>query len=289
MKKQILIASPVYNAQCSNHYKHAELKAAAALAQAKISHGFCDHVTDSLVPRARDYIADVFMRNEQFSHLLFIDADISFEPDSIMTLIESSSADSADDEHGVIAGGYAKKEINWDLVVRLVKAGVPAEDLHKYCSPPVLNANLTVGEVYTAFREGEPLLMDEVGTGFMLIRRNVFEKIRDQLGTNDWTKPPVGTFTPLYHPNHQDSEHFNQSKTICGYFFCTINPANGHLLSEDYAFCHRARDVGEKVWLHPSPKLVHWGSMSYHYNLAPPEVVIAHEEKEPLQQESGAA
>jgi len=76
-----------------------------------------------------------------------------------------------------------------------------------------------VGELPTGIKE-----VNEVGTGFMLISKKCMEKILDN------HKFP---FMPMEH--------------------------NGDYLSEDYAFCKRARDLGFKVFVDGKVRLGHIG------------------------------
>lgn len=42
-------------------------------------------------------------------------------------------------------------------------------------------------------------------------------------------------------------------------FDCMIEPATGHYLSEDYAFCRRWRSIGGRIWLDTRGRLTHAG------------------------------
>src|SRR6202034_4646602 len=46
---------------------------------------------DALVTRARQTIVSHFLENPSATHLLFIDADIGFEPDQVLRLLESGA------------------------------------------------------------------------------------------------------------------------------------------------------------------------------------------------------
>jgi glycosyltransferase involved in cell wall biosynthesis len=75
----------------------------------------------------------------------------------------------------------------------------------------------------------EPFQVDYVATGFTLYRRNVCRAMFDN--------------TP--YP-----------------FDCFDVPKIGYL-SEDWAFCHRAKALGFKCWIHPKPQLAHLGIYAY--------------------------
>ena len=134
---------------------------------------------------------------------------------------------------------------------------------------------------------GQPVEVLEAGTGFMMIRRNTFEKFAE-------TYPQF-----LYKPDHVRTEHFDGSREIMAYFDALIDDKSQNLvpeitaffdknpnatkeeiiefladkrtgiaketysnryLSEDYMFCQWVRNAGLKVWLCPWMKLQHVGS-----------------------------
>jgi hypothetical protein len=77
-----------------------------------------------------------------------------------------------------------------------------------------------------------------VGTGFIMIRRDVFESIRDN------------------HPELVYMDQNSEKKLHCFFDFqCT---PNGYI-GEDYTFCDRARERGFTVWIDPTIKLGHMG------------------------------
>jgi hypothetical protein len=47
-----------------------------------------------------------------------------------------------------------------------------------------------------------------------------------------------------------------------------VHPETGRYLSEDYAFCHRWRAIGGKVWVDLECKLMHLGQHLFRGDLA---------------------
>ena len=145
-----------------------------------------------------------------------------------------------------------KKEINWGDVAKAVKAGVPPQELHKHTGAFVLNlidnATSLEGDVYT------PMEIANGGTGFMLIKREVFEGLIGKVPTytNDM-------FTAI------DTE---RKKEVINEFFTTsITEDDNRLLSEDYHFCMIARKAGFKVWAAPWAQLSHTGTYIFNGQL----------------------
>src|SRR5690606_2610879 len=104
------------------------------------------------------------------THLLFIDSDIKFSEEDVLLLlhwIESS------DDKDVMCGPYPKKTISWEKVKDAVDKGLADDDpkvLEKYSGDFVLNRISS-----ESFNLYEPIEVNETGTGFMMIKRKVFE------------------------------------------------------------------------------------------------------------------
>ena len=88
-----------------------------------------------------------------------------------------------------------------------------------------------------------------VSTGFIAVGRGVFQALSETLPLchQGWTDRGVDTsFWPFYMP------------------FVIPWEGDGHMyLSEDWAFCQRARDAGFQIWLDPSIRLGHMGQVMF--------------------------
>ena len=69
---------------------------------------------DALITRARANLVTLFLDNPTATHLLFVDADIGFDPDQVFRLIESGA--------DVVAGVYPIKRVNWDKAKRMLES-----------------------------------------------------------------------------------------------------------------------------------------------------------------------
>jgi hypothetical protein len=89
------------------------------------------------------------------------------------------------------------------------------------------------------------------GTGFMLIRRSAVERF---ISAYPETK---------YATTHTFPAAAVQSANQYNVFDCLIEPETRTFLSEDFAFCHRWRRLGGKVWLDTRSCLQHVGTYDF--------------------------
>lgn len=178
--------------------------------------GYCHLINESLVTRARNTIVGHFLASDA-SHLMFVDSDIGFRGAEVLRLLA----------HGkpLIGGLYRKKtRASRDYV------GVPLP-----------------GGVLRLDRETMALEMAAIGTGFMLIQRQVIERM-------------VEAFPHLrYHAGGSDGAEGSWRDHLYDLFGTQICPHTRGLLSEDYTFCARWRALGGEVWADPGILLQHWG------------------------------
>lgn len=246
-KRKILVATPMYGGQCCGHYT----KSIADLTRKATQYGVVVEYfflfNESLITRARNYCVDEFLRHKEFTHLMFIDSDIGFNPDDVLALAALMDDDS---EYDVMCGPYPKKTIAWEKIKQAVDKGLADENPHnlnRYVGDYVFNP----AEGQTTIRLDEPVEVLEGGTGFMMIKRSAFEKYAEAY-------PEFS-----YRPDHVRTEHFDGSREITAFFDCVIDPKTKRYLSEDYMFCQYVRKAGMKVWMCPWMRLTHQGSYMF--------------------------
>ena len=246
-KRKIFVATPMYGGMCSGQY----CKSTADLSKLAQSYGieieFFYLFNESLITRARNYCVDEFLRHERFTHLMFIDSDIGFNPDDILTLAAIAEPES---DKQIVCGPYPKKCISWEKVKVAVDKGYGDENpqaLADYVGDYVFNPASGKNQI----RIDEVAEVMEGGTGFMMIQRSAFEQYEKAY--------------PEFHylPDHVRSEHFDGTREIMAYFDCVICPDTKRYLSEDYMFCQWARNAGIKVWMAPWMRLTHMGSYTF--------------------------
>ena len=95
-----------------------------------------------------------------------------------------------------------------------------------------------------------------LGTALMLIRRDVLE------GTAR-ANPDI-----LFRPDPAERETHRLGEFAHAFFYPMIDPDTRSLLSDDYAFCRRARDAGFRIWLAPWVRTTHAGPTVFSGTLA---------------------
>ena len=105
------------------------------------------------------------------------------------------------------------------------------------------------------------------GTGFMMVTRDAITRM---IAAYPQTRYRAIHAWPL--PTGPERERHALFDTM-------ILPETGEYLSEDYAFCHRWRAIGGRIWLDTRSRLTHIGSFEYQGNPAArfpaPETVFA--------------
>lgn len=242
-KRKILVATPMYGGMCGGTYTKSTADLASMAAQYGMDVRFYYLFNESLITRARNYLVDEFLRSD-CTHLMFIDADIGFDPNDVIAL--SVIAEAGNDKE-IVCGPYPKKCIAWEKIKRAVDRGFADKDpenLEKYVGDYVFNPKQGSGSIPL----DEPVEVLEGGTGFMMIQRSALEKF--------------AAAYPQYNylPDHVRTAHFDGTREIMQYFQAEIDPASKRYLSEDYWFCQKMWDIGVKTWLCPWMKLQHMGS-----------------------------
>jgi hypothetical protein len=250
-KRKLFVATPMYGGMCAGMYTRsiADITGLCVKYGIELRHYFL--FNESLITRARNYCCDEFLRSD-CTHMMFIDSDIGFNANDVLTLLALQSDES---EYDVLAGPYPKKCISWEKIKQAVDSGIADENpnvLERYVGDFVFNPASGAG----AIPLNEPAEVLEAGTGFMMMRRRAFELY-------DKAYPEQS-----YRPDHVRTEHFDGSREIMAYFDCIIDPVSKRYLSEDYMFCQHIRKAGGKIWLCPWMVTQHVGSYIFGGSLA---------------------
>ena len=234
-RPHIFIAMPCYGGMMSGHTAQSLMTLGKVLNQCGMDVSYSFMFNESLITRARNALVQNFLKSEA-THLMFIDADIKFFPEEVPAMVDASK--------DIICGIYPKKEINWDSVKAAMDRGVPNDQLKYHTGSFVVNLVGYSGEVTVP--ANEPVEIWNGGTGFMLIKREVFGNLKDHV--------------PTYTNDVLDLSGNIKNDKIHEYFATSIEDGTNRLLSEDYHFCMIARKQGMKVYAAPWVHLAHMGS-----------------------------
>ena len=240
-KHKLFVATPMYGGQNHGLYMKACLDLQGMCIQYGIDVKFSFLFNESLITRARNYLVDEFLNRSDCTHMLFIDSDINFNPQDVIAMLAL--------DRDVIGGPYPKKAIKWTNIKKAVQMhpDIDPGSLEKLTGDYVFNPVKGTAQ----FSVSEPLEVMEIGTGFMMIKREVFPKFAEQY-------PHL-----KYKPDHVGQAHFDGSRYIHAYFDTVIDPASQRYLSEDYMFCQWWRNMGGQIWLCPWMRTQHIGT--YHF------------------------
>ena len=194
---------------------------------------------DSLVSRARNTIVTKFLDDEDFSgtHLFFLDADIGFSHKNFERLLDYNK--------DLVCGVYPTKGINWERLKTLDNKTVKPQNLMNYNVNFIDPSNIKLENGFTEVKEG--------ATGFMLIKKEVFLKLKDNYSDLKFSPRPSSILS--------GSEN-------CYDFFKVGNykdkKGSVNYLSEDFYFSTLWRDIGGKIFADLTSELSHLGKFNFY-------------------------
>lgn len=215
------IALPCYGGQLFESVMISLLKFVIYCGKLGMNFSVDTMVNESLITRGRNNLAAKFMDNAQATHIMWIDSDIGFDPENIFQLLLH--------DKDIVGGLYPKKTLPIDYVVNV--------------SPEAVDEK---GQIKT---EDGLIQVSRLGTGFMLIKREVFDKMF------------------LAYPQTKYVGNIGLDKKYDKYMFalfdCVISPDTLEYNSEDWTFCDRWRAIGGKAYIDPNIRLDHSGFFRY--------------------------
>jgi GT2 family glycosyltransferase len=242
-KMNIFFATPCYGGMVTDQYFLSMFKLSQAMIQNGINFRITTLRNESLVTRARNILTAMFMADESATHLMFIDADIEFEADSVLRMLAMNK--------NITAAAYPKKTVDWAGVSRAVER--KEEDPATFGAEYAINLKFENRETKKVASSDGAVEVLDASTGFFIIKKEV-------------VKAMFEAYPDLFYKN--DSSIDPKFNKYCYSLFDTIHdPKDNRYLSEDYTFCRRWQALGGKIWVDPNTKLNHVGSFTFQGNL----------------------
>jgi hypothetical protein len=213
---RVHICMPCYGGQLTESTFMSYIKWANVARQLGLDWTVETMTNESLISRARNTLTAKFLHTKESTHLMFIDADIGWEPWHLLVMLNH--------DKDVVGGLYPMKS----LPVKWCVNGIPDAD------------------------QNDPSGLIEVtktGTGFLLMKRDVFEKLNAHPAVKPFTND-IG-LDPVLNP---------YMKT----YFDTAVRENRYY-SEDWTFCENWRDIGGQVFVDKRVLLKHTGTYVFDY------------------------
>ncbi len=232
----LVVATPCYAGLMTSVYVNSMLRLTAACRSAGIQLGWLFVGNDALIPRARAELTALFLDNPKATHLLFIDADIGFQPEEVFRLLAFDAP--------VCAGAAPVKSLDWGKLRRVLAVGAPKPESTS------LNYVLGIDDVARVQTRQGFARTRAVGNGFMMIRRDALERMCDAHPELKYESIHAPTAAP-------------ESRHRFALFECMIDPETRAYVSEDFAFCRRWTDLGGEIWLDLQSQLTHVGPAEY--------------------------
>lgn len=237
-KPYVSILTPCYNAQCYVNYVYCLIKTKELfdMFNIKLKIDFCKN--DSLITRARNNLLSKAMNNKDITHFMFIDNDITWDPINIIKLLISQKP--------IVGGVYPLKKYHWNkLNIQQMNEWISKKnnsDLKEFVHDDTYIQNNLL-QYNTNFIEDNMNIQNNlmevknVATGFMMIKREVIEKMQLSYSSTKYT----------------DDNDFLSYALFDG------GVVNGKYLSEDWMFCDRWKKIGGSLWIDVSINLTHTG------------------------------
>ncbi len=231
---RVLVGTPTYNGQLTLPF------ATSLLALQKALGDRMEWATTSgtLIAFARNVLASRVLEGD-YSHLLFVDSDVSFEPELVQRLIDFGEP--------VVGAIYPQRTIDQQ---RFFQQARTREDPNAAWATS-LSFPLALEQPPVA--RGDFYRAKSVPTGLMLIKREALEKLKQ-------------AYPDLYRPA-ADSYYQSQGLKHVLQVFDPVYDPNGVAIGEDLSFCRRWRDAGGELWTIFDDTVGHFGPFLFRARL----------------------
>lgn len=243
-RAKILVGTPCYGGMCFVGYVASLMTSKEYLRTKNIQLETCFLTNESLIPRGRNTIVAKFMNDPSFTHLLFIDGDITWNHLTIERLLNH--------DKDLVGALYPKKGYTWSKLKGCKDLITDDFDEKAQAEVKARLMNYTVN--YTEDRQvvNGCLKVKHIGTGFFLCKREVIQKMMDK-------------YQELKYDDDINILTESENKWLYALFDCEVHRLGPklHYLSEDYLFCKRWQDMGGDIYADVTIPLTHTGTHSF--------------------------
>lgn len=232
---KVFIATPMYGGQCTGVYAASVVAFIRMCDRAGLTADVFTLTNESLIQRGRNSLVKMFLDTD-YTHFFFIDADIGFDAEQAFQMLSC--------DKDVLCGAYPRKYLNWREIQNCARQGGSVEHMQAAALEHVVN--FIDGNRQPPLDEQGCVEVEHSGTGFMLIKREVFEKL----------KPHVD----IYLCDAEVCGSISMNDVVHEFFYVEKEPTTKRLLSEDYAFCRLWRNNGGKIHVATWVNLAHVGT-----------------------------
>lgn len=198
---------------------------------------------------SRNYLMSVFLAKKQFTHALLLDSDMSFEPDLFFKLLDFDAE--------FTVAPYPQRRMPWAAFRAAIEREAQKPEDQRASTGALLSETLRYnipgvfepGQPWPLERRGDFRRVPGAGTGFMLIKRSVPEKM-----ASSGIAVPVPAFNG---PGYPDADFHD--------FFSHLRGRGGAVMhGEDTSFCRRWITGCEgEIWAYERAKITHHGNLAY--------------------------
>lgn len=205
---KILIATPAYDGKVCSAYTESLLQTCIMLSHRNIMFEvkFINH---QIVTRARNMLCAIFMDDNSFTHMIFIDADVVWQPSHVLMLLEHNLE--------CVIGIYPNKKYYW------VDNKLTLQPSSQIVLPPNVSDNL--------------IMIKHGATGFMMLTKSALCRIQGDIET--FILPSVNnerhTLYNYFDCNVVDNDYLTED-----YYFSFLFTKNGGKIYADTRvnLCH---------------------------------------------------
>ena len=249
----IYILTPCFGSVCFVNYIECLMKTKELCGELGIRLEVLFCKSDSLVTRARNNLIAKAMSDPDMTHVLFIDNDITWVPTDILKLLIADKP--------IVGGIYPFKKYNFDKLLPTEDKKNQVQDmidvknnshLHEINDKDAVEMNLLTYNVNYNSKEvkikNNLTQVKHVATGFMMIQRNVLEKMTKSYSSTKYT---------------DDINFLNPDENKYAYALFDCGVVDDHYLSEDWMFCNRWTLINGEIWIDISINLTHTGTHDF--------------------------